>query len=221
MALAETVRSRARARPVVVTAALSVVGYALVIGTFVGPTPYPALSRETTLLFGDLIAVVNSAALLSLLAGWRLIRRGEVRKHRAAMLTAFGLILCFLVLYLWKVGGGFEKSLVIEEGQFLGAYAGLVRPVYLAMLAVHVVLSVLAVPVVLHAVVLGLTHSTAELRRTSHARVGRIAVYAWSLSLALGIVTYVLLNHVYGWEPLHRSLLPVLVVARPRRATGT
>jgi putative membrane protein len=39
------------------------------------------------------------------------------------------------------------------------------------------------------------------LRETVHARVGRVAVAAWSLSLFLGIVTYVLLNHVYGWEP--------------------
>ncbi|WP_254537350.1 DUF420 domain-containing protein [Halomarina litorea] len=199
--------------PRAVTAVLSVVGYALVLGAFAGVIPlFPELSRDTVVLFSDLIAVVNSLALTALLVGWRFIRRGEVEKHRAAMLTAFSLIVVFLVLYLWKVGGGFEKSIAIREGQFLAAYAGIVEPFYLAMLATHIVLSVVAVPVVLYAIVLGLTHTPEELRNTAHARVGRIAVTAWSLSLFLGVVTYVMLNHVYSWE-VREALLLVVVPA--------
>ncbi|MFB6269787.1 MAG: DUF420 domain-containing protein [Halobacterium sp.] len=192
----------ARTNPRRVTVALSAVGYALVAAAFAGVLPIvPDLSRDTVLLFSDAIAVVNTLALTALLAGTAFIKRGDVRKHRAAMLTAFALILAFLVLYLWKVGGGFEKSIVIEGGQFLAAYAGVVRPLYLAMLAVHIVLSVVAVPFVLHAVVLGLTHDPSELHDTAHPRVGRIAVAAWSLSLFLGVVTYWMLNHVYSWVP--------------------
>jgi len=192
----------ARAHPRRVTAVLSVVGYALVIGAFEGLIPlFPELSRETVVLFSDLIAVVNTLALTSLLVGWRFIRRGDVRRHRVAMLTAFSLICAFLVLYLWKVGGGFEKSIVIREGQFLYTYAGTVELVYFAMLAIHILLSVLAVPVVLYAVVLGLTRTPEELRETSHAKYGRVAVASWSLSLFLGVVTYWLLNHVYAWVP--------------------
>jgi putative membrane protein len=130
------------------------------------------------------------------------------------MLTAFSLILLFLVLYLTKVGGGFEKSIVIEDGQFLAAYSDVVRPAYLGMLAIHVLLSIVAVPVVLHAVVLGLTHSPSELRETIHPKVGRIAVAAWTLSLALGVITYVLLNHVYSWEVSERAAL-LFVFTRP------
>ncbi|WP_254543543.1 DUF420 domain-containing protein [Halomarina pelagica] len=204
-----------KAHPKAVTAALSVVGYALVIGAFAGLIPlFPPLSEATVVLFSDLIAVVNTLALTSLLVGWYLIRRGEVRRHRAAMLTAFGLICVFLVLYLWKVGGGFEKSIAIREGQFLAEYAGTVELVYLAMLAIHILLSVVAVPVVLYAVVLGLTHTPAELAETAHARVGRVAVVAWSLSLFLGVVTYVLLNHVYSWEVRGEALLLLAVPAR-------
>jgi putative membrane protein len=181
---------------------LSVVGYALVIGAFEGLIPlFPDLSREAVILFSDLIAVVNTLALTTLLAGWWFIRRGDVWRHRAAMLVAFTLICAFLVLYLWKVGGGFEKSIVIREGQFLAAYAGAVELAYFAMLAVHILLSVVAVPVVLYAVVLGLTHTPEELRETSHATYGRVAVGSWSLSLFLGVVTYWLLNHVYAWVP--------------------
>ncbi|MBV0900970.1 DUF420 domain-containing protein [Haloarcula salina] len=192
MAVADSLQSRARARPRLVTAAVSVVGYALVFGAFGGVLPLPDLSRETVILLGDAIAAVNSVALVTILVGVYYIRNGEVQKHRAAMLTAFGLIMAFLALYILKVGGGFEKEIVAE---------GIVWGAYIIMLAVHILLSAVSVPVVVHAVVLGLTHSPAELRETIHARVGRIAVAAWSLSLFLGLVTYVMLNHVYGWVP--------------------
>jgi putative membrane protein len=205
MAVADSLQSRARANPRRVTAVLSVIGYVLVLGAFTPYAPFPSISRDATIFLGDAIAVVNTFALVSILAGVRFIRRGEVRKHRGAMLTAFSLIMLFLVMYLLKVGGGFEKAIVAS---------GVVYYAYLAMLAVHILLSALAVPVVLHAVVLGLTHSPAELRETSHARVGRIAAAAWSLSLFLGIVTYLMLNHVYSWEARgHGALL--LLAAGP------
>jgi putative membrane protein len=209
MAVAESLRTRARANPRAVTAVLSVAGYALVAGAFSGAAPFPDVSRGTVILLGDAIAVVNTLALVVILAGVRFIRRGEVRKHRAAMLSAFALIMLFLVMYLLKVGGGFEKAILAE---------GAVRAAYLAMLAVHVLLSALAVPVVLHAVVLGLTHTPPELRETVHARVGRIAVAAWSLSLFLGVVTYLLLNHVYGWEPRGEEGLLLLAAGPPVRS---
>lgn len=194
MALAASVRSRARSNPRAVTAVLSVIGYALVIGALSAPGTLFSLPDRTVILLGDAIAVVNTFALTFLVAGWRFIRRGDVRRHRAAMLTAFALIMVFLVLYLLKLGGGFEKSIDAT---------GAIRIAYLLMLAIHVLLSAISVPVVLYAVTLGLTHTPAELRETAHARVGRVAVAAWSLSLFLGIVTYVLLNHVYGWTRLH------------------
>ena len=195
-------RGPVKNHPLAVTGILSVVGYVLVLGSFAGVVDlFPPIGEETVLLFSDMIAVVNSLALIALLVGYGLIRRGDVRRHRAAMLTAFTLILAFLVLYLWKIGGGVEKSIVIRESQFLGAYAGIIEPIYLAMLAIHILLSAIAVPVVIYPVVLGLTHTPAELAETAHARVGRIAVASWSLSLFLGVVTYFLLNHVYSWVP--------------------
>ena len=192
MATASGTKQRAKDSPVVTTAILSVLGYVLVLGTFAGVLPiYPSISIETVNLLSDAIAVVNTVATISLVVGWRAIRRGNIARHRAAMLLSFGLILLFLVLYLLKVGGGGgEKH--IEA-------AGLIYWAYLAMLAVHILLSVVSVPVVIFAVVLGLTHTPSELTRTSHARVGRIAAASWILSLILGVVTYVLLNHVYGW----------------------
>jgi putative membrane protein len=190
--------------PAVVTAVLSVVGYALVVGTFLGFVPaavFPELSLQQVNRIADAIAVINTAATLLLVAGWRFIRRGEVRKHAASMVAAFGLILVFLVLYLTKIGGGGTKEFVGPQLVYYG---------YLAMLAVHIILSVVSVPVVLHALVLGVTHTPAELRTMgTHRRVGRIAAAAWILSLSLGVVAYLLLNHVYDWRFVEALLLPV------------
>jgi len=207
MAVADTLQSHARASPRRVTAVLSVVGYALVFGTFGGVIPFPSISNETVIVLSDAIAVVNTAALSAIVAGVYFIRTDQVRKHRAAMLTAFGLIVLFLVLYLLKVGGGFEKSILVE---------GPVYYAYLVMLAIHILLSAISVPVVVHAVVLGLSHSPSELRQTVHARVGRIAVAAWGLSLFLGIVTYVMLNHIYGWVPRGEEAALLLAIVGPR-----
>jgi putative membrane protein len=194
--------------PAAVTAVLSVVGYALVIGTLLGYVPgavFPELTISQVHLLSDAIAVVNALNVLVILAGWRWIRRDEVTKHAAAMVTSFVLILVFLALYLTKLGGGGTKEFV---GPTAATYA------YFAMLAVHIVLSMVAVPVVLYALVLGLTHTPEELRRdTPHRRVGRIAAASWLISLSLGVVTYVFLNHLYGWE--YAESVAAVAVAAP------
>jgi len=194
MAVATEIRNGVKARPLAVTVLLSVIGYIFVIGTFAGVFDfYPTLSAEGVRLSAHLIAVINTLALIALLVGVYFVRNGNYRKHRAAMLTAFSLILLFLAVYLTKVGGGFEREMV-------GAPTGIYEA-YLVMLAIHILLSVVSVPVVIYAVVLGLTHSFAELKGTRKASVGRIAGSAWIISLALGIITYLMLNHVYGAQP--------------------
>lgn len=196
-----------RKHPYVVTGVLSVVGYVLVVGAVLGYVPsslVPRLSLSGVNLVTDAIAVVNLAATLSLIAGWYFIRRDEVDRHRYAMGGAFGLILLFLVLYLWKLIGGGTKD-------FVGP--NLAYTVYLALLAVHIILSMVSVPVVLHALVLGLTHTPRELREeTPHRRVGRVAAGAWILSLTLGVVTYVMLNHLYDWEFVRSTALLLLAI---------
>ncbi|EMA40022.1 DUF420 domain-containing protein [Halobiforma nitratireducens] len=191
MATADAKR-RLRERPIGATVFLTIVGYALVIGTFVLDIGlYPDLTHAQINLLTHAIAVINGAATVLLAAGWYWIRAGEVEKHRLAMVGAFALILLFLVVYLIRVGGGGEK---LFQGPQLVRYA------YLLMLAIHIVLSIVAVPVVLYALVLGLTHTPSELRETAHARIGRIAAATWILSLVLGIVTYLMLNHIYDYE---------------------
>jgi putative membrane protein len=182
----------AREYPRALVAVLTVVGYALVIGTlYVGLPIYPTISEATVNLLADAIAVVNTLTVACLLAGYYFIRQGDVRRHRALMLAAFSLILVFLVMYLLKTGGGGRKEFVGPDTAAL---------FYFVMLAIHIVLSALSVPLVLYNVVVGLSHSTDQIRETAHARVGRISVAVWSVSLTLGVLAYVLLNHVYSYE---------------------
>jgi putative membrane protein len=180
----------ARDHPRALTAVLTLVGYVAVIGTlYLDVGLYPELSESTVDLFAAIIAVVNTATVACLVAGWYWIRNDAVDRHRVAMTTAFTLIMLFLVFYLLKTGGGGRKEIVAGAP---------LRSLYLGMLAVHVVLSVLAVPLVLYAITLGVTHTPAELRETAHARVGRLAVSTWLVSLVLGVVTYLMLAFFYA-----------------------
>ena len=191
---AGSLRERVKRRPAATVILLTVVGYGAVLGAFLVPgfqALFPDLSRSTVDILTHAIAVVNSLTILTISVGWYWIRQDEVQKHAAAMATSFGLILLFLGIYVPRVAGGGTKYF---DGPEL---AGMV---YLVMLAIHILLSILAVPVVLYAIVLGLTHTEQELRtETPHATVGRIAAGSWLVSLVLGVVTYVLLNHVYGF----------------------
>jgi len=194
------IKERVKEHVLGTTVLLTIVGYGLVGGTFGGVFPYPELGREGVNLLGHAIAVVNTLATICLVAGWYWIRNDEVRKHRNAMVSAFTLILAFLLMYLPKVGGGGRKEFDLEASLGFIPELGVVRPVYFAMLGIHIVLSALAMPVVVYVLLLGLTHSPAELRNTNHAKIGRIAAGTWILSLVLGVLAYVLLNHVYTYN---------------------
>lgn len=182
----------ARNHPRALTAVVTAVAYVVVIGTLYGDVGvYPTVSASTVDLLAHAIAVVNTATVCCLLAGWYWIRAGEVRRHRAAMLTATTLIVVFLALYLLKTGGGGRKEVLAGAP---------LRSLYLAMLGVHILLSVVAVPLVVYALTLAATHTTHGIRETGHARVGRVAASAWLVSLVLGVLAYLVLTFYYGPE---------------------
>ena len=75
MAVTDQLRTNARSRPAVITAVVSIVGYALVFGAFGGLLPLPDISNDAVILLSDAIAVVNAAALTAKL-------HDEYRTHR-------------------------------------------------------------------------------------------------------------------------------------------
>lgn len=179
-----------RVDPGLLTVVITAIAYAAVAGTFSGHLDiYPSLSRSTIDLLSHAIAVVNTGAVIAIAIGWYWIRDGQVRRHIAAMVTAILLILAFLVMYLTRIGGGGQKEIVGAEG--------IVLTTYLGMLAIHILLSILAVPLVVYVVALAVTRPIDGVYDTNHAKLGRLAAATWLISLILGIVTYIVLNHVY------------------------
>ena len=187
MHLREPVREHVPA----VTALLTLVSLALVFGTVLGYVPETLLPHIEALVtvVPHLNAVISLAAIGTILVGVRAIRRGDVARHRAAMLASTALFAVFLALYLYRVS---------LEGPTEFAGSDAVRQfVYLPVLAVHILLAMVCIPFVYYALVLAGTHSVAELPDTPHPRVGRVAATLWLVSFALGIVVYALLYLVF------------------------
>lgn len=121
-------------------------------------------------------AVLNAWALVSLAGGVALIRRGRRKAHRACMLSAAAASAVFLVSYVVyhaRVGS------VPFDGE------GLVRTIYLAVLATHVVLSVAVVP----AVLVTLTRALGG-REDAHRRVARWTYPVWIYVSVTGLIVY-------------------------------
>ncbi|MFC6835383.1 DUF420 domain-containing protein [Halomarina ordinaria] len=181
----------ARAHVPALTGVLSVVSLALVFGAVGGVLPTESLPRSEPLLalVPHLNAVISAAAIVAILSGWRWIRRGDVTRHRAAMLAAFGLFVAFLVLYLYRVS--------IEGATDFPGPEGVYTYVYLPLLAVHVTLAIVCIPLLYYVLLLAATRPWRELGATRHPTVGRVAAGLWLVSFSLGIVVYLLLYVVY------------------------
>jgi putative membrane protein len=166
---------------------LSVVSLALVFATAGGFVPGDLLPRVGFLLdaIPHLNALISLAAILVIAAGVRAIKRGDVRRHRRAMLSAFGLFAGFLALYLYRIA-------ILGPKDFPGA-AWLETYVYLPVLAIHILLAIVCVPLLYYVALLGVATPVAEIPDTRHPRLGRLTVLLWITSFALGILVYLLL----------------------------
>lgn len=183
----------ARSRVPLLTAVLSVASLAVVFAAAGGRIP-PSAVPQLPSWFLEAIPHVNAAismtAIVTIAVGWRAIRVGRVRRHRISMLAAFCLFVAFLGLYLYRLvalGGpaSFPGPATVE------------RFVYLPVLAVHILLAIVCLPLLYYVLLLAATRSIGELRRTRHATVGRVAAPLWLISFALGVVVYLMLYHVY------------------------
>jgi len=177
-----------------VTGILSLLGYGMVLGTLYSDTLsfiYPDIGLRTVNLLSHVIALNNTLTVGILILGWYFIQNGSPRLHGTAMSVAFLLILVFLVLYLLKTGGGGRK-------EFVGPLV--VKIPYLIMLLVHILLSIVSVPLVLYSLILALGRPLTKVGESVHPAVGPWAAGCWIVSLSLGILCYLLLHHAYTFE---------------------
>jgi putative membrane protein len=182
----------ARDRVPALTAVCSGVSLALVFGAALGVVPRAVVPRASDAVLAaipHLNAAISTVAVVTILAGVAFARRGEYRRHRALMLVSVALFALFLVLYLYKV--------VLQGPAPFPGPESVYRQVYLPVLAVHILLAVVCIPLLYYVLLLAATRPIGDLPDTAHARVGRVAAALWLVSFVLGNVVYALLYVVY------------------------
>lgn len=132
-------------------------------------------------------AVLNGLSALLLLVGYALIRRGNVRAHRACMLAAFGASTLFLFSYL-------IYHVQVGATSFTGQ--GVVRPLYYGLLLSHIILAASVVPLALTVLYRGLRG-----RFVRHRRLARWVLPAWLYVSVTGVIIYLMLYHLYSPSP--------------------
>lgn len=129
------------------------------------------------------IGIVNSLTSILLICGLILIKQNKAHLHRIVMTTAFCLGGLFLVFYV-------TYHLSNPANRFGGE--GFVRYVYLFVLASHIGLSLVVLPLVLRAMFFAVT---AQFDR--HKSIVRFAYPIWLYVSITGVVVYLMLYHFY------------------------
>ena len=129
-------------------------------------------------------AVLNGLSALALTAGFIFIRRRQIVRHRASMITAFAFSSVFLLSYI--------TNHAIHGDTLYPAHNGL-RTVYLSLLASHVLLSIAALPIVLITFFLSLSGRFAQ-----HKKLARWTFPLWLYVSVTGVVVYLMLHAAVG-----------------------
>lgn len=173
-----------------VSGLLTVASLFLVFGAVLGALPtLPRVPESVLAAIPTVNAILSLVAIGTISGGWVAIRRGHVQRHRTLMLVSLALFATFLALYLYRIS-------LVGPTEFSGP-AVVEHFVYLPILAVHIVLAIVCIPLLYYVALLGLTRPVSAIFDTRHRQIGRIAASLWLVSFALGIVVYTLLYRVY------------------------
>jgi putative membrane protein len=125
-------------------------------------------------------AVLNAFCATALCVGLYYIKRGNREAHRTSMLLAFAFSSVFLISYI------LNHAL---HGDTIFPGHGPVRTAYLCILASHVVLSIVALPMVLTTFFFSLTG-----RFAMHRRIARLTFPIWLYVSITGVVVFLFLK---------------------------
>lgn len=127
-------------------------------------------------------AALNGTAAVLLACGYAMIRRRRIYAHRACMLGAFTASLLFLTSY------------TVYHAQ-TGAHSfpghGFVRSVYYSILASHVLLAAVILPLA----IITLTRAL-RARYVTHKKIARWTLPLWMYVSITGVVIYVMLYRI-------------------------
>jgi putative membrane protein len=146
---------------------------------------HPAAASSTQYAFlPALNAVLNGLSATALAIGYTFIRAHRIKAHRTAMITAFCFSTLFLVSYILHHA--------LHGDVRYPAHAAL-RSVYLPLLASHIILAVVALPMVLVTFFFSLSG-----RIPQHRKIARWTFPLWLYVSVTGVVTYVMLRLAQG-----------------------
>lgn len=134
----------------------------------------------------DVIGIINSITTVVLILGFIFIKSKKIGLHRVAMSTAFLLGIVFLVCYV-------AYHLTNPPNKFGGE--GAVKLLYLMILATHILMSLIVLPLVLRAMNFAITGQFERHRKTA-----RFAYPIWLYVSVTGVAVYALVNHLFPYE---------------------
>jgi putative membrane protein len=129
-------------------------------------------------------AILNGLSATALLIGYTFIRAKKISAHRAAMFTAFGFSTLFLISYIA------HHAL---HGDVRYPLHAAFRTPYLWLLASHILLAVIALPMVLTTFFFSLSG-----RIPMHRKIARWTFPIWLYVSVTGVITYVMLHLALG-----------------------
>jgi putative membrane protein len=146
---------------------------------------HPAAASSAQYAFlPALNALLNGLSATALLIGFTFIRARRIGAHRASMVTAFVFSTLFLV--------GYILHHALHGDVRYPAHAEF-RTFYLCLLASHIVLAVVALPLVLVTFFFSLSG-----RFPQHRKVARWTFPLWLYVSVTGVITYVMLRLAQG-----------------------
>jgi putative membrane protein len=129
-------------------------------------------------------ASLNGLSAVALLIGYTFIRAKRIQPHRAAMIIAFGFSTLFLISYV------LHHAL---HGDVRYPVHAALRSVYLPLLASHILLAIVALPLILITFFFSLTD-----RIPQHRKVARWTFPLWLYVSITGVITWAMLRLAQG-----------------------
>ena len=173
--------STSRSGTAAAIAAILIVSAAAVLFLFWLIYIHPAAATSAQFAFlPALNAVLNGLAAIALLIGYTFIRARQIERHRAAMIAAFIFSTLFLVSYIA------HHAL---HGDVRYPLHAAFRTFYLWLLASHILLAIVALPVVLITFFFSLSG-----RIPQHRKIARWTFPLWLYVSLSGVATYVMLR---------------------------
>ena len=146
---------------------------------------HPAAATSTQYAFlPALNAILNGLSATALLVGYTFIRARRIRAHRAAMITAFVFSTLFLVSYIAHHALHGDVRYPVDAP---------LRMAYLPLLASHIILAIVALPLVLVTFFFSLSG-----RIRQHRKVARWTFPIWLYVSVTGVITFVMLRLAQG-----------------------